>query len=126
MILADTNIFLEILLEQEAKERCKQFLSENIEAIAISDFSLHSISLILFREGKHDKFNMFLEDILPMIPLLTLPKEYYLKLKDDSIANKLDFDDTYQFCTAKEKDYEIATMDKDFKRVTHLIKVHFI
>ena|ERR1035438_7484969 len=126
MILADTNIFLEILLDQEAKERCKQFLSDNIEQIAISDFSLHSVGLILFREGKHDKFNQFLDDILPMIPLFTLPKECYLKLKDDSITNKLDFDDTYQFCIAKENGCEIATMDKDFKRVSHLIKVHFI
>jgi len=29
MILIDSNIFLEILLEQEAKERCKHYLTIN-------------------------------------------------------------------------------------------------
>ncbi len=126
MILVDTNIFLEILLEQDAKEKCKQFLSANIEQIAISDFSLHSIGLILFRENKYEKFNQFTQDILPNIPLITLGNENYVKLKDDAINNRLDFDDAYQFCVAKENGYDIATMDKDFNRVESLIKVHFI
>ena len=30
MHLVDTNVFLEILLEQEKRETCKRFLNENI------------------------------------------------------------------------------------------------
>ena len=48
MYLIDTNIFLEVLLTQEKKETCKKFLDENIKNLYISDFSLHSIGVILF------------------------------------------------------------------------------
>jgi len=45
--LLDTNIFLEILLGQDKKEVCKKFLETHIGEIFISDFSLHSIGVIL-------------------------------------------------------------------------------
>ena len=51
MYLVDTNIFLEILLKQNKSESCKAFLDKNIGAISISDFTLHSIGVILFRFG---------------------------------------------------------------------------
>lgn len=47
MYLIDTNIFLEILLNQDKKEICKNFLSENFNLLHISDFSIHSIGVIL-------------------------------------------------------------------------------
>ena len=37
-ILVDTNIFLEILLDQDNKEHCKSFLNENSDRLSISDF----------------------------------------------------------------------------------------
>jgi hypothetical protein len=49
MFLADTNIFLEILLAGDKAETCKNFLSQNLGKIHISDFSLHSVGVILFR-----------------------------------------------------------------------------
>ena len=45
--LLDTNIFLEILLNQDKKEKAKMFIFDNIERLFISDFSLHSIGVIL-------------------------------------------------------------------------------
>jgi predicted nucleic-acid-binding protein len=33
MIVADTNIFLEILLNQDSKDKCKQSLKQNIEKL---------------------------------------------------------------------------------------------
>jgi len=51
MFLIDTNIFLEILLEQEKKEDCKKFLNDHIGNLHITDFSLHSIGVILFKQG---------------------------------------------------------------------------
>ena len=49
MFLADTNIFLEVLLAGNKAEACKAFLARNSVKIHISDFSLHSIGVILFR-----------------------------------------------------------------------------
>jgi len=84
MYLVDTNIFLEILLEQEKKEKCKKFLNENIESLCISDFSLHSIGVILFRNNKEEVFKNFVDDIIPNIEIVTLPKihtKIYPKLR---------------------------------------------
>lgn len=126
MILADTNIFLEILLEQEAKERCKAFLVENLEQLHITDFSLHSIGLILFQRNKHAIFTEFVKDVLPHVTLISLSENTYQTM--ESIANSfsLDFDDAYQYCAGKEFNLEIATRDSDFDRVKSAISVRFI
>jgi len=50
MFLADTNVFLEILLDQDKGEKCKRFLNKHIQDIFITDFSLHSIGVILLRQ----------------------------------------------------------------------------
>jgi predicted nucleic acid-binding protein len=39
MYLIDTNIFLEILMGQEKKTDCKEFLEEHIENLNISDMA---------------------------------------------------------------------------------------
>lgn len=39
--LADTNIFLEILLDQKKKQDCKNFLANNFHSIFITDFSIY-------------------------------------------------------------------------------------
>ncbi len=60
MYLVDTNIFLEILLGQDKSSVCKDFLNKNDDKIFISDFSLHSIGVILFRFKKKEIFkNLF-------------------------------------------------------------------
>jgi len=61
--LFDTNVFLEILLDQEKKETCKALLNEHIGSIYISDFSLHSIGVILLKQKKAKIFDKFLKDL---------------------------------------------------------------
>lgn len=47
--LVDTNVFLEILLEQERAEEAKKFLSHPEKyGLFLSDYSLHSIGILLF------------------------------------------------------------------------------
>ena len=50
MYLIDTNIFLEILLKQDKSDLCKAILNKNIAELNISDFTLHSIGIILFKQ----------------------------------------------------------------------------
>jgi predicted nucleic acid-binding protein len=59
MILADTNIFLEILLKQKKSEVCKAFLIQNASSLFMSDFSLHSIGVILLKKGQEIYFASF-------------------------------------------------------------------
>jgi hypothetical protein len=71
MYLADTNIFLEILLKHDKKEECKNFLVMNAGNIHLTDFSLHSIGVICFRHGKEKLFQKFLKDIPPFVDVIT-------------------------------------------------------
>jgi predicted nucleic acid-binding protein len=117
MILADTNIFLEILLKQDRKDECKDFLDRNKGNVYITDFSLHSIGVICFRYGKEEVFQKFINDILPHVDFLTLPMDRYSEVIENKMSLNLDFDDSYQYTVAKYFDLKIATMDKDFKKV---------
>lgn len=65
MYVVDTNIFLEILLKQTKSEECKEFLDKNIGELHITDFSLHSIGVILFKQHKDELFLKFIKDTLP-------------------------------------------------------------
>ncbi len=124
--LIDTNVFLEILLDQEKKEICKFHLNDKFGNLAVSDFSLHSIGVILFRNKRYELFNSFVNDVLPKIEILSLRKIDYTQIS--SIVNQfnLDFDDAYQVAVAKMQNLTIVTMDKDFEKVQHFYKIDLI
>ena len=124
--LADTNIFLEILLGRPNKNKCKKFLKQNIGHIYISDFSLHSIGVLLFSRNKEELFQRFLNDIFPKATLLTLPEDAYRNLSKYKRRFQLDFDDAYQTAIAVQYDLRVKTMDKDFKKVKGFVSVDFI
>lgn len=125
MFLLDTNVFLEILLNRDKKEDCKNFLSKNTGNLHITDFSLHSIGVVLFRYSKSDIFNKFINDILPNIYLISLPVRMYRELINSNKQLNLDFDDAYQYANARYHRLKMVTMDKHFERVGDL-KVLFL
>ncbi len=116
MFLIDTNIFLEILLAQDKNELCKSFLTDNIRDLNMTDFSLHSIGVILFKYHKQDVYRKFIADVIPNVKLISLPVMLYDKIIDMSQSFNLDFDDAYQCVAAKYYKLKIITMDKDFKK----------
>ena len=124
-ILGDTNIFLEILLKQDKKEDCKYFLQSTNKPLFISDFSLHSIGVILFRNGKQNVYTSFCKDLFQNVNIKSLPIDQYKELDKIRKQYQLDFDDAYQLLVAKSHDFKIATMDQDFKN-TETELIHFI
>ncbi len=124
--LVDTNIFLEILLNQPASQKCQDFLDQDAGAGWISDFSLHSIGVLLFRRGRAELYGKFVADTLPEMTVLSLSTAGYSELAVVRDKFGLDFDDAYQFCVAKENGLAISTQDKDFQRVKAEIDVQFI
>ena len=116
MYLIDTNIFLEILLSQKQKDICKEFLVSNIEHIYISDFSLHSIGVILFRNKKETVFNKFVKDIIQKIKILTLSEELYSDLGEIKEEFGLDFDDAYQYAIGETLNLQLVSFDGDFDK----------
>ncbi len=63
--LLDTNIFLEVILEQDKADEAKALLSKIQEHdFFMSDFSLHSIGLLLFSQKQYNVFKQFLRDMI--------------------------------------------------------------
>jgi predicted nucleic acid-binding protein len=120
MHLIDTNIFLELLLNQEKREIAKNILTQlekgEIEAV-ISGFSLHSIEFILSIKKKRGVLKEFLQALhdFPNISVYHTTLEEDLEIIDLMEQTHLDFDDANQYYIAKKFAAEIITFDKDFK-----------
>ncbi|ASJ12483.1 type II toxin-antitoxin system VapC family toxin [Thermococcus thioreducens] len=126
MYLVDTNVFLEILLGQEKKEIAKRFLNSHPGELVMSDFTLHSIGVVLFRLGRAEVFLDFLQDTLPNVEIVTLSDSEYQKVVEFHQKYGLDFDDAYQCAVAVSRDLTIVTMDEDFRKAPYSVKVIFL
>lgn len=104
--LTDTNIWLERLLDQEHSNEVKDFLEiVPTKFLFISDFTVHSIGVILFRNKKPHLFHEFVNDLFGQgnLKVLSLNPFDQVDLIELNIKQKLDFDD-------------LVTFDRDFKR----------
>ena len=116
MYLADTNIFLEALLEQERTDEVEEFLqSIDLDTIFITDFSLNSIGIALFNRKKYASFTSFVEDIIvDGVHILSLSLED-LKVLEHLVQNfNLDYDDAYQYAVAEKYNLQLVSFDQDF------------
>ncbi len=118
MYLLDTNIFLEALLEQDRTDEVKKlFSTKPLDDFYITDFSLHSIGVILFRLKQPDLYNSFMRDlVLDGLGILTLRTSELLQLSEIADKFQLDFDDAYQYVSAKKYDLQLISFDQDFDK----------
>ena len=120
-LLIDTNLFLEIILEQENAEQAKSLLQRTREhEFFITDYSLHSIGLLLFRRRQHDAFKSFLRDLTVRagITVISVWTDQMEAVIDASEKFRLDFDDAYQYVAAEEQGLILVSFDADFDRTT--------
>lgn len=117
-LLVDTNIILEVFLDQDSAVEAQTLLSSEEHELYLSDFSLHSIGLILFQRGRAAAFKDFLTDMMDggSLNLLSLPVSSLAALGETSARFKLDFDDAYQYALAEEHELAIVSFDADFDR----------
>jgi predicted nucleic acid-binding protein len=100
LYLIDTNIWLERLLNQEKSEEVRRFLdSVPSENLYITDFTLHSIGVILHRLKKLNALIKFVQDIFinGKVNLVHLGAIDMLRVVDVMKDFNLDFDDAYQY-----------------------------
>jgi predicted nucleic acid-binding protein len=118
MYLIDTNIFLEALLEQEKTNIVRSFFqSIDLGDMFITDLSLHSIGIILFKVKKYELFHILLNDIIiDGMGIISLKINDLKELKRISQIFNLDFDDAYQYLASEKHGLQIISFDKDFDR----------
>ncbi|GAB4503714.1 MAG: type II toxin-antitoxin system VapC family toxin [Anaerolineales bacterium] len=117
MYLVDTNVWLELLLDQAKADEARQFF-QGMEStsLAITEFSLYSLGVILTKLKKDDVFEDFLSDAIEdsgvmRIRLETSDLKEILAVRRRS---RLDFDDAYQYVAAGKFGFTLVSFDSDF------------
>jgi len=119
MYLLDTNIWLERLLDQGRSGEVEEFLSSvPSERLFITDFSLHSIGVILGRLGCMPAFCSFIADLFidGAVAVIALDPVQMKSLARTMELYRLDFDDAYQYTAAVEHSLVLISFDSDFER----------
>ncbi len=118
-LLIDTNVFLEIILDQQSADEARDLLAKTRDhEFFMSDYSLHSIGLLLFRRKEHHIFQKFLQDITSGlgITLTSIPLGGMDAVVEVSKRFNLDFDDAYQYAAAENNNLTLVSFDRDFDR----------
>ncbi len=105
MYLLDTNILLELLLNQKKADEVERLLLETPpEMLSVSEFTIDSIGVILIRRIMHDIFLKAMEDMLLVggIRLMRIGPEDMQRVVLASRRFKLDYDDAYQYALAEK------------------------
>lgn len=117
MYLLDTNIWLERLLNQARATEVGQLLAAvDAGELALSDFSLHSIGVILSRSEKLALLDQFAADLFVQgnVALPRLAGAETVKITAAMQAQRLDFDDAYQYVLARRDRLTLVSFDTDF------------
>ena len=123
MYLVDTNIFLEVMLSRRRKDECKLFLKmlRDGEILGtVTDFSVHSITVLLDRLNRPEKLKTFLLSLTGYRGLAV----HYTSIAEEVRAvelareKKLDIDDALQYAVALSIGADaIVSFDEDFNNL---------
>ncbi len=115
--LLDTNIWLERLLDQDRADEVRRLLDEvSSDRLFVTDFSFHSIGVILLRLGQPEAFLRFAEDLFAdgAVRLVALDPADMGRIVAVASEYHLDFDDAYQYVAAEQDDVPLVSFDDDF------------
>ncbi len=119
MYLVDTNVWLERLLDQTRSDEVKHFFDQvQSEHLFITDFTFHSIGVVMSRLKRMDALLRFVQDafIDGAVALIRLKPEDMQRLVQIAEQYSLDFDDAYQYVAAEKYKLTIVSFDADFGR----------
>ena len=118
-LLIDTNIILEIILNQERAEEARRLFSDpNDHSFFISDFSLHSVGVFFFKRNQKVFFRQFLIDVIKKlgITVVQLPIDAHENMIEIADKFNLDFDDSYQYAVSEQFDLTLVSFDSHFDK----------
>jgi predicted nucleic acid-binding protein len=115
--LVDANVWLDALAAGSHSEEAQELIRHAQPGLlCISDFSLHTIGLILTPRDP-TAFREFLDDLIRrrVFTLHLTPADLYTVV-DQMKALDLDFDDAFQHVVAERHDLQIVSFDSHFDR----------
>jgi predicted nucleic acid-binding protein len=117
MYLLDTNVWLERLLSQAKANDVGKLLSKiPSDQLSISDFSFHSICVILGRLRSTSALLDFVQDafVTGGVGVMSLRPEDTTEAVSAMNSFNLDFDDAYQYVIAEQNNLILVSFDDDF------------
>lgn len=120
MLLIDTNIFLEVLLARGKKENCKKLLRrlrDGKETGVLTDFSVHSIIVIMDAFRKIKELETFLSSLSAYKGLHVFYTSLAVEIEAAGLALEkgLDMDDAVQYSASLSAGAEyMVSYDKHF------------
>jgi len=118
--LIDSNIFLEILMQQENSEDCKELLREIAEGeinSMVSKFTVHGVQGMLTENT--EALDNFMTNISSLVNLEIIQTSFEEEkhILELAKSRNLDFDDTLQYSVAKRENVDaIISFDSDFDK----------
>ncbi|NJO85282.1 MAG: PIN domain-containing protein [Blastochloris sp.] len=117
VLLLDTNIWLERLLGQAQSATVGRLLDAiPSDQLMMSNFTLHSLGVILNRLGHRAVLLPFVQDVLidGAVALVSLPPVAMYRVIAVMEQYGLDFDDAYQYVAAEREDAVMVSFDGHF------------
>jgi hypothetical protein len=117
--LLDTNIILELLLDQERAADVESLIrNTEAETLHLTEFALYSLGVVPIRRKRHEVFLQLLQDLLVRrrVRLIRLLISDMKAIANASKTHNLDFDDAYQYVAAEKRKLVIVSFDADFDR----------
>ena len=129
-VFIDTNIFLEIFLDDSKSEECKKFLQsleEQDKQAVTTDFTVYSCILVIQHNLKNTNFIknaiIFFNNLHNLKVLRPSFDEFYNAIKIME-TNNLDFDDGLVIaCMRNNKIKQLASLDKHFDKVKEIERI---
>ena len=121
MYLIDANVWLHRLLDHDHSQEVEEFLDVVPPAeLLVTDFTLHSLGVILDRLDRRQVFLDLVRDVVieggvEVVSLAADRMERLVTCMDDE---ELDFDDAYQYVAAEDLAADLVSYDQDFDRTT--------
>jgi uncharacterized protein len=119
MYLVDTNVWLERLLNQDKSDEVGRFLNRvSVRDLSVTDFTLHSICVILTRLTQSKVLLDFVQDVFVdgAVNLVSIKPSDTRFLVEVIEKYELDFDDAYQYVAAEQNGLTLISLDADFDK----------
>lgn len=117
--LLDSSVILELLLAQAQSNTVQQLIeAAEPEVLCLSDFALHSIGIVLSRLNLHHAYVRFVEDMIlsGFLSVIRLPNAQLQGVVNNQLQYGLDFDDAYQYTTARFYGLSLVSLDADYDK----------
>lgn len=104
-------------MNQARAKDCIRLLSSEHD-FYLSDFTLHSIGVLLLKHKRHDAFMQFVQDIIVNAGFLvvSVPPAEITSVIYAAERYNLDFDDAYQYVVTIKVRAELVSFDKHFDK----------